>query len=166
MEAICRQVPQSYPWVAVMAIEADSGGRARILRGISSAIPVLALPIEQAQRYCGDRPMSELMEKVHELATAAYQEQIAHLKRTAIENALQNSDAVSASGHGDEVDQIPASIDQGANMNSAVRARLAALDRGVTRELMETGLIPSCASEMGYLMPRPDIQPDSGAKAP
>lgn len=168
VEAICRQVPQAYPWVAVMAVEVDPEARGRILKGISLAIPFLVLPIEQAQKYCGDRPMPELMEKVHELATAAYQEEIAQLKRSAIENALQNPDAVSGWGPADAdgVAPMPAAMEQGATINSIVRARLGAMDRGVTRELMEAGLIPDTANEMGYLRSRRSIQPDSGITAP
>jgi hypothetical protein len=164
VEAVCRQVPQAYPWVAVMAAEENNAAGPQILKGISSALSVLASPIERAQKYCPDGSMAELMQKTHELARAAYDEEVARLKRETIENVLQSQETSIAGESRDNEAPTPAGIEQGVGFNTTVRERLAALDRKAIQELMKTGLMPSSTSGMAYLPPPPALRTDAAAR--
>jgi hypothetical protein len=158
VESVCRQVPQAYAWVAVIADEVNTTARPQILQGITNALPVLASPVERAQAYCENRPMLEVMQKAHELATEAYQTELARMKRETIETILQNQEEALSSNSTSEVTFSSAAVQEAVNMHGSVGQRLAALDRGVTKTMKENGLLPSRMGDMTYLQFRPAPQ--------
>jgi hypothetical protein len=159
VESVCRQVPQAYAWVAVIADEVDTSARPQIFRGITNALPVLAGPVERARTYCENRPMLDVMQKAHELATDAYEAELARMKRETIETLLQNQEEALRSNSTCEVTFSSAAVQEAVNMHGSVGQRLAALDRGVTKTMKENGLPPSRMGDMAYLQFHPVPQP-------